>query len=271
LAEQLGAANQLRRIQFLATEFRRVEVESFDDEMQDFPVETQIRIRTTWQDFSKNRPMAIDGNLASLSGIRVGNGVLSMRLRSTSFSRYVGTKSVEPRWVDVKAEKIDNGFAFPLTVGAVTVTNDGFIVLAVKKKEVRMDEYLRSSKGYVSIIPAGYFEPGVDIDSETGRMSPEVTLKRELDEELGVQQVTKQSYLGLICDTVQKQQPLLTCRVFVQISRAELELIAEKGLEEHTQLVPVPADDLTETRRILAPYDVSVHALGTLLLHHNTK
>jgi len=264
LASELKIEDQFKRLQFLAVGFENVEVESFDETMQRFKTVDNRKITERWQHFAQAHDKVFDGNLASVKAVRIVNNSLKIQLRLSSFSRYIGTRSSEPRPINLSRKILDEDYALPLTVGSVTVTKDNWIMLGVKKREVRTDRYLSSSANYISLIPLGYFDP--DEDMLNRKYRPDLTIWREFAEELGMERAGELHAIGLICDFVEKQQPLLVFRLDLPLRKVQVQRQIE-GLSEHSGLVFFPDGNFQEMRELLNKSIVSTHALGAIMLH----
>lgn len=151
---------------------------------------------------------------------------------------------------------MDEKYALPLTVGSVTLTSDGYIVLGVRK-EIRSN-----GKNYVSLIPVGYFDPLQDKINK--QYDVKRTLLRELKEEVGIRKIKRLTGLGMICDYVEKQQPLILFRLHLPHTR---KLLENKQLKEHSKLIFIVDGNLHQLKKLVKKYALSTHALGGLLLH----
>ena len=260
LTKEIGVIKEAMETQILATGFKAVEISSdnFIREMQKFSVEKESEIQKIWNEqkrkIGKN---LLNGSLASVSDFRIKDRMLELLLRKTDYRAYVGTRN--RAYINTDNPPIDENRPFPLSFGAITITEDNFIVLGM----IEGKEFYRKK---VHIVPSGYLDPDTDfIQAETRerRLSIEMLILKELYEELRIETYTAKKYLALIHDL--QMQPMIAVRLEIPFTKKEMEQIARINFE-HSRLVYIE-NTKNAMKEAFRKYEFTPHALSAILSH----
>ncbi len=200
VAEELGLSKRLPEIQLLVQDFNSVNLEGiarFETELQIFDKKTHLQILSNWQLKLEKNPHMFPGPLASVMEFRVENGVLQFRLQRSRFDIYDGLRSRIPSRIDTTIKPLDRDFCLPLSMGAVSVTSDNYIIFGIRSKSTAFEH------GQSTTLPSGYYNPDSDRlvmgDPQLHRwfMSIRFTTIKELWEEIGIQDFRTFKYLGM--------------------------------------------------------------------------
>lgn len=131
----------------------------------------------------------------------------------------------------------------PLSVGALTFSSDGFLVLGQRSQNVGTE------KGKIHLIPAGYME-WRDVGNLTGLYKDphEHTLKRELYEELGIRRYLDARVLGII-NRDSLDNPMIIFLLKLPHSKSRLLRIREKKQAtqtEHANLIFIKKGEIED-------------------------
>lgn len=199
-AEELGLSKRLSEIQILAQDFNSVNLEGiakFETELQVFDKDTHIQIQSNWEEKLSKNPRMFPGPLASVMDFRVQCQILELRLQRSKFDIYDGLRSRIPPRLDTTIRPLDRDFCLPLSMGAVTVTSDNYIIFGIRSKSTAFEH------GQSTTLPSGYYNPDSDRlvmgDPQLHRwfMSIRFTTVKELWEEIGIQDFRTLKYLGI--------------------------------------------------------------------------
>jgi len=258
LAKETGVAKKAGETQILATGFKTVEIppDNFIRKTQKFFVEKELEIQKRWNEQKIkagknlwNDPMASVVDF-SIDVFRR----LELVLRKSDYKTYVGTR--EKRFVNVNNIPMDRNSSLPLSIGAVTITSDDFIVSGLRSgTEVYKDK--------VGLAPSGYLDPSVhSLKTEMGEViSVEILILCELYEELRIQSYIAKEYLALIQD----MQPMIAVRLEIPFVRREIEQIAKISFE-HSKFIYIE-NTIDEVKKAFEEYEFTPHALSAILCH----
>ncbi len=255
LAQEMGVEAEANQTQILATEFKMVEITLITKE-QRFSQTQESKIQEAW-----NKQKEKAGNnlwndpMASLVNFSVNSfGGLELVLRKSDYKIYVGTR--RRRLIDTDIIPMDKNSSLPISLGAITITSDNFIVLGLRSgTEAYEDE--------VGLCPSGYLDPSAHfLKTELKEViSVEELILCELYEELRMQTYTSKAYLALIQD----MQPMIAVRLVIPFTRYEVEQIARINFE-HSRLIYIE-NTTSAVKRAFREYRFTPHALAAILCH----
>ncbi|MGB2762186.1 MAG: hypothetical protein WBC21_01445 [Minisyncoccales bacterium] len=258
LAEKMGVVKETGETQILATGFKAIEVlpDNFIKETQKFSIEKESKIQKKWNRQKRkagknlwNDPMA---SVVSFSIDVFGR--LELVLRKSDYKTYVGTR--EKRFINTDDIPMDRNSSLPISMGAVTITSDDFIVLGLRSKT-------EAHRNELGLGPSGYLNPSVhSLKTEMGEIiSVEELILCELYEELRIQTYIKKEYLALIQD----MQPMIAVRLEIPFTKREMEQIAEINFE-HSKFIYIE-NTIDEVKKAFREYKFTPHALSAILCH----
>jgi len=272
VADKLGfTKEQLEEIQFLTIKpLRTVEIEKYLTLPQSFASQSlREQIERTWQIFVESRGSGeiYNGNLASVLSFTERDGILKLLLRSSDFKKFIGTKHLTPRKVDVSRHVITKS-CWPLSFGALAVTRDDRIPYALRSGKVTV------CSNMLHIPPSGYFEPDKHAIEDENKPGKEPSILQmiisELLEELNIEWFERIDLLGFIHDGVESMNPLLALRMLLPYTGDEVlsrfDQLPERREVDTLQLVDNSIEAVRETaicnRARWSPHDVA-----KLILH----
>jgi len=259
LAEEMGVIKEAREIQILATRFKGVEIGDFIPEKQSFSREQISEIQERWneQKIKAGKNLWNDPTASVVNFSIDVFGRLELVLRKSDYKTYVGTR--EKRFINTDDIPIDRNCSLPLSIGAITITEDSSIVLGI----IEGKEFYRKK---LHIVPSGYLDPEMDfIETETRerRLSIEMLILKELYEELRIETYTAKKYLALIHDP--QMQPTIALQLEIPFTKREMEQIVEINFE-HSKFIYIE-NTIDEVKKTFEEYEFTPHALSAILCH----
>lgn len=248
VGRKLGFSSQeLQDIQWLAIgPFQQVKLQILPSELE-FTQSLREKIEKRWKEHLMKHPYDFAGPLASVSEIKREERTLTLVLRRTDYKAFIGTRQRNRKSLNLTQKPLDKEFPLPLSIGAVTITQDNKIVAGIRGK-------VGFGKGQACILPSGFFDPIEDLKWQD-------CLQRELQEEIGVERFKLNSILGLIFDRKIAQQPLLAIRIKIPITSNE---ISRTQIEEVKELVFID-NSIRGVKKHRLQW--TPHSRGKLILH----
>lgn len=263
MAQELGVLKEAKNLQILATGFKGVEIRDFIDVPQVFSPDKISEILRKWIKKVKAGDFLYDGPLASISAFWVDeNQILEFILRRSRYALFVGTRGKYPREIDINKVPLDENYCLPLSFGAITITQDNYIVLGLRSKKED------TGKEKIGSVPSGYLNPDTNrvyTELVGTNISFDALILEELREEVGIENYTSKEYLSLVQDKVSSQQPLVAIRLKIPFTKKELEAIGHSGFE-HTKYIYIK-NNKEIIRKAFKEYQFTPHALGTTICH----
>lgn len=207
-------------------------------------------IDKVWDNEVNEKPSIFDGKLFHVKRQEFLQSRLIIHTSLSSFKEWVGTKKM----------KTNAGFGLiriisPLSVGSMIVTSDNKWIIGQ-----RHDTY--DFEGWYT-LPAGYMDPDKDIVSS--KPDPFSAIKREIQEEIGINQ--NQDISDVMClGTNGIDQPYLAFLTQLRVSHKEL--ISDSPMEkEFKRLEAYQFKKRSITEFIIANYEkLTPHTLANLLM-----
>ncbi|GEM_PF-5232341 len=251
--ERLGLDKRKGEVQFLSNAFEKVCIEGFEDKLQRFESEKEERVRENWEEKKRNNPHIFPGPLGSVAAFKVVDETLKLWLRRTRFDLYDGLRNEAPSYLDSTKKPLDRDFPLPLSVGAVTVTDDNKIIFGIRSKATAF------GKDGAVMLPSGYFNPDRDA-------SVQELIRKELEEEVGIRDFEIERWGGLVYDGKVAKQPLLSLRIKVPHSSEEIEDI--KGeIDKEVKNVHYVDNKIDAVKEFIDEYPPLPHSMANLVLH----
>jgi len=246
IGRKLGfSSGELKDIQWLAVgPFQRVELCKTSSTLE-LKQSLKRKIERRWVEHLQKHPHDFPGPLASVCEIKMEGAILTLTLKRTDYKTYIATRWKKRKRL-VKQRPLDREFPLPLSIGAVTVTEDNKIIVGIRER-------VGLARGLADTLPSGYFNPEEDARWED-------CLVRELREEIGIEKFTKLKILGLIFDCKITQQPLLAVNLQLPFTSSEINWIGEETLE----MIFIDNDINSIKER---GYSWTPHARGKLILY----
>ena len=246
----------VKQTQILAIGFTGVEIANFIPEKQKFSRAQMSEIQERWNEQKRKAGKNLWNNsMASVVSFSIDAfGRLELVLRKSDYKTYVGTR--KERFINTDDMSMDENYSLPISMGAVTITSDDFIVLGLRSEtEAHRDK--------LAVVPSGYFDPSVHyIRTEAGKiLSIEVLILSELYEELGIQTYSSKIYLALIQDI----QPMIAMKLEIPYTKREMEQIAKINFE-HSKFIYIE-NTVEAVEKALIKYEFTPHTLATLRCH----
>jgi hypothetical protein len=248
VGRKLGfSLQELQDIQWLALgPFQQVRLQILPSKLE-LTQSLREKIEKRWKEHLMEHPYDFAGPLASVSEIKREERTLTLVLRRTDYKAFIGTRQRNRKSLNLTQKPLDKEFPLPLSIGAVTITQDNKIVAGIRER-------VGLSKGLVCTLPSGFFDPTKDFTWED-------CLQRELREEIGIERFTQTKILGLIFDRKIAQQPLLAVRIKIPIASNE---ISRAQIDEIKELAFI---DNSITGVKLSGFLWTPHSRGKLILH----
>lgn len=203
VAETLGLNSFFEKGQLLSGPFKSLRIH-YTDREQGFSAEIMDEIKKNWDIHLEKHPTDFNGILASIISLKLNNGKVSIKTRKTNFSTFYFLKESRTKNIDIEKTPIDKRNAIPLSIGAIAITVDKKIVVAIRKNTTFDNKKL-------TFMPGGYIDPL--LDAKNGELSAKYCLERELEEELGISDYGRMQYLGIVHSRESSKQPLIAVRL----------------------------------------------------------
>ncbi|MCK9578651.1 NUDIX hydrolase [bacterium] len=203
-ADVLGLGPFLLKGQLISGPFKKIRVH-YSEKKQKLPENLSVQIKKDWEHHLETHPSDFDGMLASVISIKQNNGDITIRTRKSSFSVFSSLEKTRPTEIN-GVVPIDRRNCIPLSVGAVAITKDNKIVLAMRH-DTTFDNKL------LTFLPGGYIDPPAD--EKNGKISILSCIKRELKEELGIKDYDRVKCLGIVHSKESSKQPLVAVRLIL--------------------------------------------------------
>jgi ADP-ribose pyrophosphatase YjhB (NUDIX family) len=218
VAKTLGLEERFfKEVQVLTDDFREIEIAEIIDKPYSFNNKTAQRIEETWQKASEKNPQIFSGGMGSVMSLRIDQKrTLLLHLRKIRFKTFLGLREFSPSNMDLSKQPLDKDYPLPIGVGAVSITSDNKIIFGRRSSST-------FEKGESTSLPSGYY------DYDTDKSIPE-TFKKELKEEIGIEEYNSIQYLG-IAYTSGGKNPLIYAVLKLRFSSEHIKLITQNASE----------------------------------------
>jgi len=211
-----------------------------------------------WQEHLKNHPKDFNGKLMSLISIEIIGDILNLKFHETSFSRFLFDREIR------RSNKFDSGqfnpsYCSPISVGAMTLTEDGYILFGK-----RVNTTIESD--YIMAVPGGYLDPEADAlvyDKGIG-YSAMNCLMREMKEE-----ILTNSFKSIVFHDViysyESMQPMIAVEIEIPYTSKEMMSIVRDN--EELCNICVVSDNINDVAQFFEGKRIAVHDAWKTYLH----
>jgi hypothetical protein len=209
--------------QLLARRFSTVVI-ALDSRVQKFDVEQEESFAEVWNKHKEIYPDDINNENISLRQYSVKDEELFLRVRRSRFVAHLATQPKRPSRLIVTNRLLDNDYCLAVSVGAVAVTRDNYIVFCQRTGTA-------FNPGEYTLPPGGYLDID-DIFRNDGKnfLSLEKGIKREYREELrGLDYQFGVKTLGLVYSRIGSRQPLIAVETKIPHTRDEAESLLKSA------------------------------------------
>ena len=270
VAEDLGLKKRLPETQVLAQGFKSVNLEGlslFVNELQTFGREELLLIKKRWEKKFQENPHLFPGPLASVMIFEIGkHGILQFRLQRSRFDLYDGLRNKVSQTIPLSEKPLDLNFPWPLSMGAVTVTADNFIIFGIRSKNTAF------AQGQATTLPSGFYNPDSDRlimgDPELHKwlMSIRFTIIKELKEEVGIEDFESIKYLGMF-HADGGRNPLIAMTLTLAFSKEELQSIIREIPRLEIESYHFIPNRIEEVADFLKRHPPTSHDVAKLIWH----
>ncbi|MDD4409728.1 MAG: NUDIX domain-containing protein [Candidatus Pacebacteria bacterium] len=255
-AGRLGLEQFLERGQLLTGPFNQIKVK-FSPKEQELSEKILSMINLDWQKHLENYPSDFDGEMASIVRIDKNNEDIIIETRKSSFSAFFSLRKTRGDILDINNPVLDKDNCIPLSIGAVSVTTDDMLIVAIRGNTA-FDEKV------VTFLPGGYLDPTEDIDYD-GDISVPHCIRRELQEEIGINDYQELTFLGVVHSSDASKQPLIAARLRLPISSKDIgsNLKSDPEIYEF-HIIRNNIDDVAE---FLKGKMIAIHDAWKIILH----
>jgi hypothetical protein len=265
-AEQLGFLKTFEKLQILEVgPFREIRLH-FDENPQTFNKEISKKIKEKWQEHLTKVPGDFPGTVASLTGFKLREKILSLNLRKSCYDFFIGTRNEgELRALDTRDDqRLDQDFTLPLSLSAISVSADNFLTCALR-------EEVGLAKGKLSVVPEGYLDPDyhtiyLEYNKGKSQLSLFCAIASELYQELGVTWFSKMEALALVQDCVSSQQPTVVVRLMLALTKDEIKESLNNTGKELRDYIFVK-NDIEAIKELSKEFEWTPHNIGKLVFH----
>jgi len=255
-AEILGLGSFFAKGQLISGPFKKIRVH-YSEKKQKMPTSLSKQIKEDWARHLETHPSDFDGALASIVSIRQNDKEITIRTKRSNFSVFSSLKESRLTEIDNINGSIDKRNCVPLSVGAIAITRDNKIVLAVRNNTAFDNEAL-------TFLPGGYIDPLTD--SKDGKISLLSCIGRELKEELGIVGYERTKCLGIIHSKESSKQPLIAIRLILfDSSQSVRSAYGPRNCESHS--IHFVDNDINAMTEFLKGKEITIHDAWKIILH----
>ena len=242
-----------KEVQILVDNFNEVKIQLIDNPYS-FNKNTIEIIEETWQKALKTNHLLFSGGMGSVMDMRINqkqNKTLLLYLRKIRFKTFHGLRESSPLNMDLSKRPLDCDYPLPVGIGSVSVTADNKIIFGIRSEST-------FEPGQSTSLPSGYY----DYDDDKSILE---TLKKELEQETGVEEYNSIQYLG-VTYTSGGKNPLISVILRLGFSSEKIKMIAKDAGYEIDKYYFV--DNNPEAlRKFFEKYPPTSHDVGRITMY----